>query len=315
MFKKIFQKKWFTLIFTAVLISVLSLTGFLAYKYYNQGVLVLSHLKHNTQILNQNQSEIEVFLEKNFQIFQTFEEHLKESDFELANKTILKLEKDSTKIKTIKQRIPNLKEMLKHDLDIQDSKEIYTSAKEVLDHRSQFLENLYLVQQTQICNIKNITGASEAIHIINQQNLETENQPNLNLAQLKKVVTNFELAADNIKQIENCFNQINKQYKTEEFLAVLKSDIEFFEKQADLFEQARIGIVDSNQRKLDDIKKELDNIEQREVKIFNSQDYHSAFQNIFQEVILESDKQANQTLQNYENLINRINSKYWFVFN
>lgn len=310
MFKKISVKIWLGLVLSFM---ALILLGFFSYRYYTQGSVVIQHIEHNTAILNQNQSEIENLLESNSKNFQAFENTLEESDFEQAKNKIKKMKADIEEISGIKDRALGLTKMLKKDSQIQDSVEVYNKSKEVLQIRIEFLENLYLVQQTQVCNLDQITRASEAVYLINRQHLDAENQDGINLTQLKKVITYFESVAKDLNQIRNCFNDVNEEYKTEQFLKTLSSDVEFFQEQADLFQEIRDGLNHHNTEQLESAKKRIEAVEQRNIKIFDSLDYNLAFQNIFQEVVLALDTKVNQSQQDYELRVGQIRSKYRLV--
>jgi hypothetical protein len=312
MFKKIFKKRLSLIVFFAIIISF---TVFFAYRYYTTGFKTLQDIEHNTAILNQNQIEIEELLESNSRQFQNFEENLKKPDFEASLKNIQELEKNKAKIENSKINTINLKNKLKKTQDIVDSKIVFDNANLVLDSRGTFLSKFLLVQETQVCNLEKITKASQAINLINKLNLEAKDKDEIDMDILNIIIQNFETVSSQIGTVKDCFNEINQKHKTEEFLKVLQTDVDFFKNQSELFKQVKDGISEGNVEKLEQALTKLEQLETKnQIGIFTNQAYLSAFQDIFQEVVVENDKLSTQQLDEYKFLTTKLKSKYWFIF-
>jgi hypothetical protein len=309
MFPKVNYK---LLISSGLFLVLLILTSFLGYKFYQNGKIVTQNITQNNQILNQNGQNLENLLRQNSKDFEDYEKTLQTGNFEKVFVKIQKLEENTNKFQEIKTKIPEMINFLEKDENLENSKELHKKAKQVLESRNIFLENLILVQKSQVCNLNHISKASSYIYFINQKSNNLQSQTDINIYQ--EMSDNFNKTSQSLDKVKDCFNTVNEEYKTEEFLKDLKTDVDFFKNQAKIFEDIKIGITSNNTEKLKEANQKLEENGEKTIQIFTNEDYQKGFEQIFEAKILDLDKNMNQDLEQYQKFTSDLERKYWVSF-
>ena len=309
MFPKVNYK---LLISSGLFLVLLILTSFLGYKFYQNGKIVTQNITQNNQILNQNGQNLENLLRQNSKDFEDYEKTLQTGNFEKVFVKIQKLEENTNKFQEIKTKIPEMINSLEKDENLENSKELHKKAKQVLESRNIFLENLILVQKSQVCNLNHISKASSYIYFINQKSNNLQSQTDINIYQ--EMSDNFNKTSQSLDKVKDCFNTVNEEYKTEEFLKDLKTDVDFFKNQAKIFEDIKIGITSNNTEKLKEANQKLEENGEKTIQIFTNEDYQKGFEQIFEAKILDLDKNMNESLEQYQKFSSDLERKYWVSF-